>query len=383
MRIGLITGEYPPMEGGVGAFTRELAVAIAQRGHAVHLCTDPRAQGSSEPGVQVSCTIAQWDLRAVPAIQRWARTYQLEVVNLQYEPAAYRMSAVVNLLPDLLSKPPFRFVTTFHDLLVPYLFPLAGPLRYRAVRHLAGRSDAVIVTNRADGIKLKAELPFDHTLAEIPIGSNIPVALPADYDRAAWRSRLGCSPSAFVIGYFGFMNATKGLEILLRAFATLLQSGLDTYLLLIGGRTGSSDSANTATADRIDSLIDALQIADHVCFTGFVTSEAVSAHLTASDVIALPYNDGVSYRRGSFMAALAHGCAIVTTTPEIALPELDNVVELVSPESPDALYTAIKALAENPNRCTILGSQAKALAARFSWASIAERTLTLYQESLK
>jgi hypothetical protein len=29
MKIGLITGEYPPMQGGVGAFTQELARAMA------------------------------------------------------------------------------------------------------------------------------------------------------------------------------------------------------------------------------------------------------------------------------------------------------------------------------------------------------------------
>jgi hypothetical protein len=29
MRIGIITGEYPPMEGGVGAFTQELSLRMS------------------------------------------------------------------------------------------------------------------------------------------------------------------------------------------------------------------------------------------------------------------------------------------------------------------------------------------------------------------
>ena len=45
-------------------------------------------------------------------------------------------------------------VSTFHDLLVPYLFPKAGPLRWKVVEYLARRSDAVIVTNEEDRARL-------------------------------------------------------------------------------------------------------------------------------------------------------------------------------------------------------------------------------------
>ncbi|MBU0702261.1 MAG: glycogen/starch synthase [Chloroflexi bacterium] len=37
MRIGLISGEYPPDQGGVGDFTRELARALADIGHEIHV----------------------------------------------------------------------------------------------------------------------------------------------------------------------------------------------------------------------------------------------------------------------------------------------------------------------------------------------------------
>ncbi|MEZ4516231.1 MAG: glycogen/starch synthase [Chloroflexota bacterium] len=33
----MVTGEYPPMEGGVGAFTEQLAQALAALGHEVHV----------------------------------------------------------------------------------------------------------------------------------------------------------------------------------------------------------------------------------------------------------------------------------------------------------------------------------------------------------
>ena len=39
MKIGLITGEYPPQQGGVGDFTRELARALIAAGHEAQVIT--------------------------------------------------------------------------------------------------------------------------------------------------------------------------------------------------------------------------------------------------------------------------------------------------------------------------------------------------------
>ena len=39
MRIGLVTGEYPPDQGGVGDFTTQLGRALADLGHEVHVIT--------------------------------------------------------------------------------------------------------------------------------------------------------------------------------------------------------------------------------------------------------------------------------------------------------------------------------------------------------
>ena len=44
MKIGLVTGEYPPMEGGVGAFTQELGQALAALGHENHIITGKAAR---------------------------------------------------------------------------------------------------------------------------------------------------------------------------------------------------------------------------------------------------------------------------------------------------------------------------------------------------
>ncbi|MCA9946339.1 MAG: glycosyltransferase, partial [Anaerolineales bacterium] len=49
LKIGLVTGEFPPMEGGVGAFTAELAKALHQLGHTVHIITSREARPPDAP----------------------------------------------------------------------------------------------------------------------------------------------------------------------------------------------------------------------------------------------------------------------------------------------------------------------------------------------
>ncbi len=174
MKIGLITGEYPPMQGGVGDFTRELARALAKQGQAVHVITGLSEATDEEDGVRVQRVVKSWGLSCWRSIAAVARQQKLDVLNIQYEPVAYGMRVGVNFLP---SRTVRRFikapiVTTYHDLLMPYLFPKAGPLRWKVVEYLGRRSDATIVTNEEDRARL-SNLQFPTAdLHLIPIGSN-------------------------------------------------------------------------------------------------------------------------------------------------------------------------------------------------------------------
>ncbi|MBM4430227.1 MAG: glycosyltransferase family 4 protein, partial [Chloroflexi bacterium] len=51
MRIGLITGEYPPDQGGVGDFTHELGKALAELGVEVSVITSVKGQGTRDKGL--------------------------------------------------------------------------------------------------------------------------------------------------------------------------------------------------------------------------------------------------------------------------------------------------------------------------------------------
>lgn len=384
MRILLVSGEYPPMQGGVGDFTREMARALTAQGHAVWVAVPaslaPTYEGREAMPWRVLPVVANWGWGCWHTVVRTVEQVTPDVVNIQYQAAAYDMRVpAINLLPWRLHRATGAAVAvTFHDLKPPYLFPKAGPLRSRAVRALGRLSDAAIVTNAEDEVVARGwwdaagnQRPRLH---HIPIGSNIPVSPPAGYDRQEWRAAHGYRNADLVWAYFGFLNESKGGEVLVRALARAPQHH---KLLMIGGRVGTSDPTNAGYAGQVEALIAELGIEGRVAWTGYVPTEEVSAALIGADIAVLPYRDGISFRRGSLHAALAHGCAIVSTVPRVAIPELrdEGNVLLVQPEEPEAVCTAaLRMEADEPMRRRI-GKGARELAATFTWEHIAQRTV--------
>ena len=379
MRIGLISGEYPPMQGGVGDFTRMLGRTFVAAGHQVCVLTGRAGTGVDGDGIAVTASVDNWN-RALPgAVRQWATANALDVIDLQYQTAAYNMAGMIHLLPRLMGKTPFA--VTFHDLRFPYLFPKAGPLRDRAVLALARSADAAIVTNHEDEERL-VRAGGVRRLCRIPIGSNIAGDLPAHFDRTGWRDRIGVGPDDLLIGFFGFLNRSKGIEPLLDALAQLRSTGMAARLLMIGGRTGDSDPTNAAYAHHVDAEIERLGLTDQVLWTGYVEGDEVSAFLSCLDVCALPFEDGASFRRSSFLTAIAHGCPIVTTRGFRPPPELvhrQNVF-FVPPGDVRMLAAALRTVAAEDRLRARLGSGAAMLHTMFAWERIADQTLALFSE---
>ena len=375
MNIFLISGEFPPMVGGMGGYTKELAKALAKFGHQVSVLTSVLGRDGGE-GFRLYPRVSKWDFSSWKAILTLIKEIEPQILHLQYQAAAYGMHPAMNLLPwRLRLMRPLLFVT-FHDLRVPYLFPKAGPIRRGAIAALAKGCDGVIVTNVQDKAEARGYGLEPHL---IPIGSNITPRLPPGYDREEWRARWGVKEE-IMLSYFGLLHESKGVETLFRALARLLEGGERVKLLMVGGKTGASDPTTIDYAHRMEALWRELGLADQLLWTGYVDDEEVSANLLASDICVLPYKDGASLRRGSLMAALAHGLPIISTWPETEIRELveGQNIALVPPEDVGALAGKIQELAASEGLRHRLGEGAKRLSGAFSWDRIAEETVALY-----
>lgn len=387
MRICFVTGEYPPMQGGVGDCTRELGHALIQLGHQVTIVTSSKAANTSRPATSdepvVRATVDNWSWTSWARILEALHAVQSDILHIQYQTAAYAMHPAINFLPLRLRLGRNRplILITYHDLRVPYLFPKAGALRTWITLWPARWSDAVIATNAADHEYL-SQGQLGNTLRLVPIGSNIHPQPPAGYDRAAWRARLGVSADDVLLCYFGFLNESKGGETLFRSLAELVQRGYEAKVLMIGGQVGDSDPTNIAYFERVKALGSELGLTDRILWTGYTPAEEVSANFLAADICVLPYRDGVSFRRGSFMAALAHGLPIVSTEPHVPIPALadgDNIL-LIPAEDPKSAADALETLISKPALRARLSRGALDLAKSFAWDRIAVQTSQLYSE---
>ncbi len=383
-RVTFLTGEYPPMQGGIADYTARLAAHLQPLSvkPSVLISRKYPIETTNAVDVPVFPALSGWGWRSWREIRRFLAAHPTDVLHIQYQAAAFDLKGWVNWLPRHLQRMPHRpkIITTFHDLRTPYLFPKAGKLRWRAVLALAKYSDAVICTNAEDAATLRG-YPWGTHIFEVPLGNNVPVAPPADFDRSAWRAKLGVNPESLVLAYFGFLNESKGGEDLIAVLDALVRQNVDARLLMIGGDVGDSDPTNAEYARRVRQMIAERGLAERIITTGFVPLAEVSAHLLAADVAVMPYRDGVSFRRTTLLAVLAHGLPVVSTEPLFPLPQIsagENILLAPAGNVP-ALTDAVLRLAKSSALRVRLSAGAKSLAEQFDWETIARKTVEIYR----
>jgi glycosyltransferase involved in cell wall biosynthesis len=391
LRIGLVTGEYPPMRGGVGAFTEQLALALHDQKHQVHVITSrmarPEAGGRSlwdvlEPYplgyASLHPRARRWSWRTLGMVAEIAVRYNLDVINIQFQAAAYDMvNPAIYFLPWRL-RPLAPVVVTFHDLKAPYLFPKAGHLRQAMVRRLARTAAGAIVTNDDDHLSLLSDGIEAERLACIPIGSNISKHPVGAEEVQRTRRALGAVEDDILLGYFGFVHESKGPDVLVEALSALEPRY---RLVFLGSALGESDlERNAAALARLKVQIDAAGLDTRIRWTGFLSDRDLSAHFQAVDLMVMPYREGVSLRRGTLMAILSQGRPLVTTAPARPLRELQHGrhLYLVERADADALVTGIRTVTGQPALARVLGEGAAEAANLFGWKKIAGDTTAFY-----
>jgi glycosyltransferase involved in cell wall biosynthesis len=387
-RVLLLSAEYPPDTGGVGDYTRRLGQALIEQGATVQVATvqagrlvllDPAEQQSARILHQISRR-RPWNWAIWQDVIAALDAVQPQILHIQYQTGAYGMHPAINFLPwrlrALLPQP--AICVTFHDLLEPYLFPKAGRLRRYVNLRLARDCDGVVCTNSADAAMLGRLV--DTTGGRIPIGSNIPGIPPEHYDRSGWRHSHGLAADSFLIVFFGLMSASKGLDTLLAALDHL-PLDLNWRLAIVGG--GAHTRYDQRYAANVRQQIARSNWAGRISITGDIPEQDVSGWLLAADAVALPFRDGASYRRGSLLAALSHGCPIISTRP-VATQDDEPALEAgrhllaVAPGDSRGLAAALQQLAAEPELAARLGTNAECLAKHFSWATIARQHQAFY-----
>jgi glycosyltransferase involved in cell wall biosynthesis len=186
----------------------------------------------------------------------------------------------------------------------------------------------------------------------LPVPSTTPATATAS-EAAATRS-LYAEDGVPLVGHFGTYGdlIAGALRDLLPRLLSIKET--DCAVLLMG--QGSE-------AMREELLRAHPRVAKRIHATGTLASEALSRHLAACDLLVQPYPDGVSTRRTSVMAGLAHGLALVTTAGRLTEPlwEESRAVALVRAGDGDALFDEVRRLLSSSESRARLGDAARKL----------------------
>lgn len=366
MKIHIIAAALPPRLDGIGDYTACLAAELAKSATVTVLTGAPAPDPI--PGVRVETAFSADNPASVKRIAGFVEADRPDWVLLQYNPFSFGRWGLNLHLPRVLSRikrggP--RFALMVHEPFVPIISPqfavMATWQRWQ-LRALGRSADRVFFS--IDPWAKRFQRWFPRTpVTHLPVGSNIPLV---PISRAEAKARLGIPAGVVVLGLFGTASSGRLLDRTQGALTALRAADVPVRVLYVGPHKAAICAA----------LGDADVIAD-----GPFPADEVSRRLSAMDVYLAAYIDGVSTRRGAFIAALQHGVATVGTrgplTDAMLEREDGRALLLADVGVAGAFEGLVKGLAADPEGCARLGQSARSFHdADLSWGSIAAKMMS-------
>jgi glycosyltransferase involved in cell wall biosynthesis len=304
LRVLLISASHPPTHCGVGDYTARLATMLAARsGVQVGVLTTKLSTGVAHAArtYELMDVVPTWSMLSVLRLPRVISGWKPDLVHIQYPAQGYRTVHTISTLANLIRwKLRLPLVTTLHEHIDPKCrFDL--PLIAASQEFIVVREQFRKTVCRGFGWVV-GDKPF-HL---IPNTSNLPQAQRTPELMATVRNELG-SGSKPIIAYFGFIQPSRGIELLFE----IADPGVH-HLAIVGGRLPPFDSY-------FDLLLCRTQIAPwkgSAVMTGFVPAEKAAAILAVADAVVLPFHLGAGSWSTSVHAAMLQGTFVLTTSLE-------------------------------------------------------------------
>lgn len=334
----VLSGEYPPVRGGVSDYSALVAEGLSELGWEVHAWA-PGVPATLRNGVNVHTLPGRFDGRACSALASGLDAAPApRHLLVQYVPQALGDRGVNLAFGHWLASRRDRGDVVHLMLHEPYI-PYGGGLKRRAAavatRMMAWSfmrgADRLYVSTPRWARLLRPFAPPGARFEWLPIPSTIPLA-------EAPVARDDTTP---VVGHFGTYGTlvTRLLEPALHA----LLAAHDTVRVVLVG------SGATAFAQRFQEL--------RVQSSDASSPAEVAAAIAGSDLMLQPYADGVSARRTTTMAALVNSVAVVTNSGETTEPEWSSSgAALLVDGSASALAQGVLALLKDPSVRTRIGA---------------------------
>ncbi|MCK4735843.1 MAG: glycosyltransferase [Methanophagales archaeon] len=385
MKILMVVASYSPSFGGPTTVIKALTNELVKRGHEVSIYTSDNFDGSSR--VQESGKTVEIDGVKV--------SYFKNISNkLAYNHNIYISPMLVKEARNNLSNFDiihFHGYRTIQNVIghhytkrygIPYILqahgsvlPLFQKQRLKKIfdiffgyRMLRDASKVIALTKTeveqykkmgVDGDKIEI-VPNGIDLSEY---ENLPT-------RGEFRKKYSIKNDEKIILYLGRIHKTKGIDLLVKAFADTSKELNNVRLVLVGPDDGYQSA--------LEELIQSLKVDNKVLFTGFVSNDEKMAAFVDADVFITPSFSGFPV---TFLEACACGTPIITTNNGDELDWIYDKVGYVVEYDKDQLRDAICKVLSDEGLRRIFGMEGKRLVrGEFGWEKIVRRLERIYED---
>lgn len=360
MTLAIVTGELPPMPGGVADYSAALAHELRARGRDVLLVAPGEDRELGGTQVVGARSFAIDDLVSL------GRQLDAQVTTwlVQWVPHAYGLRSMNAPFVAWWARRPARRWAMFHEVALPF----GGS---RGWKGLAWNGVAATHRALASTLALSAERRFVSTLAWrrvlgvwglrdaewLPVPSNFESGPTASDVREV----LGLPAGPLVVHFGTYGAVAEPLRAVLEKLAHVLD---DATTVVLAGRGSIEYRASVSAAPR--SLVA----------TGELEPALVRGLLREATLALQPYPDGVTTRRGTAMAALAAGCPLVTSSGTLSEPFWASTNGAVVFDSAPRIADAVVRLLSDGFERSRLAAAGRALYERsFAMARTVDRLL--------
>lgn len=372
MRILIINYEFPPLGGGGGNASAQIARHLVKMGDEVTVLT------SHYKGLKREEEKDGYRIFRISPLRRHIDRCS------PFEMAIFALSAIFNIQKIVRLKRPQIIITFFgipcgpaawwakKRFGVPYIISLRGgdvpgflPEELRiyhlftkpVIRYLWKEATAIVANSQ--GLKEVATQTYqERQIAVIPNGVDTELFSPGTKEEKDGRRILSC----------GRMRKQKGFSYLIEALADLPDR---TTLELVG---------DGPLKGKLKALVRELGLQERVAFTSWLSQEELIKRYQQADIFVLPsIEEGMP---NVLLEAMACGLPVVATNVAGSRELVKHGVNglLVPPRDKKALAMAIQEVLNDKSR---MGKESLALAARYSWQEAAKDYRRICKQVIK
>jgi len=357
-----------------------VASSLALRGWRVAIWGGQKAVQVHHAGnVEIVRNVQTWGLIELFRLAMWIGLHRPARIGIAYFVSGYSLKTHINWIPFIAKCFGIPCTTLFTNGNRPnrsifqnvMLSGLGFSDHVNAPVGPLGGSDRLIFHSKANMLTLLGtERQARYSYVIVPP----PFVLPRPPIAALFRQeRTGRTPpkAQFVLGYFGLIYPSKGLEWLLNAVSLARKRGLSIKLIVIGGDTKTGDQAwNVACEDyraMLEQLARNLKLQPHVIWCGYLGDVEASNLIADCHAVCLPFDDGVTGLRSSFVQCAMIGVPIITTLTDATDEYLradDSGILFISPQNAEQIVQAISHLYADPHLRKTCRKRVRRFAAR-------------------